>query len=63
VSAAQVGEQYRAELFAQCAKGVHDPTNEYGMCGIITAIVFFPIGLICLFSGRKKRCTRCGVLI
>ena len=30
-----------------CAAGQHDPTKKYGVCGIITAIVCFPCGLIC----------------
>ncbi|KAF9075201.1 hypothetical protein BDP27DRAFT_1443640 [Rhodocollybia butyracea] len=60
-SASQIGEQYRAELFAQCAQGRHDPKTKYGMCGIITAIACFPCGLICLFSDSEQRCTRCGV--
>ncbi|TRM56233.1 hypothetical protein BD626DRAFT_414471 [Schizophyllum amplum] len=59
--AAQLGEQYRAELFARCAQGVHDPTTKYGMCGIITAVLCFPCGLICLFSDAEQRCDRCGV--
>jgi hypothetical protein len=28
--------------------GQHDPVTRYGVCGIITAILCFPIGLICL---------------
>ncbi|KIY52412.1 hypothetical protein FISHEDRAFT_7177, partial [Fistulina hepatica ATCC 64428] len=63
VSAAQLGESYQSELFAQCARGVHDPTSKYGVCGIITAILLFPVGLICLFADREKRCARCRVLL
>ncbi|KAJ7774488.1 hypothetical protein DFH07DRAFT_799814, partial [Mycena maculata] len=48
-SAAQIGEEFRAQLFAQCAQGIHQPTTKYGVCGIITAVICFPIGLICLF--------------
>ncbi|KAF8233675.1 hypothetical protein L208DRAFT_1395418 [Tricholoma matsutake] len=61
MSAAQVGEQYRAELFARCAKGIHEPQRKYGVCGIITAIACFPLGLICLFADSNKVCARCGV--
>ncbi|KAJ7219369.1 hypothetical protein GGX14DRAFT_560457 [Mycena pura] len=60
-SAAQVGEEYRAQLFAQCAQGIHQPTTKYGMCGIITAILCFPIGLICLFTDTEQKCDRCGI--
>jgi peptidoglycan/LPS O-acetylase OafA/YrhL len=35
-------------VFARCAQGIHEPTTKYGICGIITAVVCFPIGLICL---------------
>ncbi|KAJ4487864.1 hypothetical protein J3R30DRAFT_860171 [Lentinula aciculospora] len=66
VSTEQAGEQYRTQLFAQCAQGIHDPHTKYGVCGIITAVVFpvcagFPIGLICLFTDTEQRCHRCGV--
>ncbi|KAF8212142.1 hypothetical protein K438DRAFT_1806041 [Mycena galopus ATCC 62051] len=61
MSAAQVGEQYRAQLFAQCAQGIHQPTTKYGVCGIITAVVCFPIGLICLFTDTEQKCDRCGI--
>ncbi|KAF9063443.1 hypothetical protein BDP27DRAFT_1232094, partial [Rhodocollybia butyracea] len=47
-------------VLAQCAQGNHDPETKYGVCGIITAIVCFPIGLICLFTDSKKRCARCN---
>ncbi|KIK66853.1 hypothetical protein GYMLUDRAFT_218270 [Collybiopsis luxurians FD-317 M1] len=57
------GEQYQAQLLGQCAQGIHDPETKYGVCGIITAVICFPIGLICLFSDRTRRCARCGVLL
>ncbi|KAJ7449900.1 hypothetical protein FB451DRAFT_1410687 [Mycena latifolia] len=60
-TAAQVGEDYRAQLFAQCAQGIHQPTTKYGICGIITAVVCFPIGLICLFTDTEQKCDRCGI--
>lgn len=60
-SDAQIGEEYRAGLFARCAQGVHEPTTKYGVCGIITAVVCFPIGLICLFMDTEQKCARCGI--
>ncbi|KAJ6623560.1 hypothetical protein B0H10DRAFT_2010503 [Mycena sp. CBHHK59/15] len=60
-SAAQIGEEYRAQLYAQCAQGIHQPTTKYGLCGLICAIVFFPIGLICLFTDTEQKCDRCGI--
>ncbi|KAJ6502464.1 hypothetical protein C8R45DRAFT_1210012 [Mycena sanguinolenta] len=61
MSAQQMGDQYRAQLFAQCAQGIHQPTTKYGICGIITAVVCFPIGLICLFTDTEQKCDRCGI--
>ncbi|KAL1682947.1 hypothetical protein EV122DRAFT_286854 [Schizophyllum commune] len=63
MSTAQVGEQYQAELLAKCAQGSHDVKKQYGTCGIVMAIVCFPMGLICLFRDREKRCVRCNVKI
>ncbi|KAK7022693.1 hypothetical protein VNI00_017019 [Paramarasmius palmivorus] len=60
-SAAQIGEEYRAGLFAQCAQGIHEPKTQYGPCGIITAVLCFPCGLICLFTDTEQKCARCGV--
>ncbi|KAJ3512752.1 hypothetical protein NLJ89_g3341 [Agrocybe chaxingu] len=60
-SAATLGQQYRDQLFAQCALGNHEKTTRYGICGIIAAIVLFPFGLICLFTDTEKKCARCGV--
>jgi hypothetical protein len=36
-------------VFAQCARGNHDETTTFGLCGIICAILLFPIGLIFLW--------------
>uniref|UniRef100_A0A0W0FAG3 Uncharacterized protein n=1 Tax=Moniliophthora roreri TaxID=221103 RepID=A0A0W0FAG3_MONRR len=58
---AQIGEEYRAALFAQCAQGIHEPKTSYGPCGIITAVLCFPCGLICLFTDTEQKCSRCGV--
>ncbi|KAK0210925.1 hypothetical protein DFS33DRAFT_1378901 [Desarmillaria ectypa] len=57
---AQIGDEYRSALYAQCAAGVHDPTTKFGICGIITAVICFPIGLICLFMDTEQKCDRCG---
>ncbi|KAJ3539039.1 hypothetical protein NM688_g6425 [Phlebia brevispora] len=50
MSEAQIGTMYQQQLFARCARGDHDVTRKYGACGIITAVILFPIGLICLLS-------------
>ncbi|EKM51786.1 uncharacterized protein PHACADRAFT_101848 [Phanerochaete carnosa HHB-10118-sp] len=57
---AQVGAQYQQQLLARCARGDHDRKRKYGACGIITAVLLFPIGLICLFTDSEERCVRCG---
>lgn len=62
-NAASVGDQFRQELFARCARGDHDVETRYGPCGIITAILCFPIGLICLFIDTEKKCSRCGTVL
>jgi len=36
-------------VLAQCARGNHDQTTSFGLCGIICAILLFPIGLIFLW--------------
>ncbi|KDR80329.1 hypothetical protein GALMADRAFT_242704 [Galerina marginata CBS 339.88] len=61
MAAAIAGQQYRDQLFAQCAMGNHERVTEYGVLGIITAVVCFPCGLICLFADTKHKCQRCGV--
>ncbi|KAF8970567.1 hypothetical protein BDZ97DRAFT_1789819 [Flammula alnicola] len=38
-TSADIGAQYQAELFARCARGDHQWTTKFGLCGIITAIV------------------------
>jgi len=60
---ANIGQNYRDQLFAQCAMGNHERKTEYGICGIITAVVLFPIGLICLFIDTNVKCTRCGIAL
>lgn len=59
-NAAQIGEQYRAQQFALCAAGNHERRSKYGMLGIVCAIVFFPIGFLCMFADVEETCTRCG---
>ncbi|KAF8966605.1 hypothetical protein BDZ97DRAFT_620977 [Flammula alnicola] len=63
LDAATLGQQYRDQLFAQCAMGNHQPKTNFGICGIITAVMCFPCGLICLFKDTDITCARCGVLL
>ncbi|KAI0335799.1 hypothetical protein GY45DRAFT_1316525 [Cubamyces sp. BRFM 1775] len=55
-----VGAQYQEQLLAMCASGNHDVQKKHGIAGIIAAILFFPIGLLCLVADVEKRCVRCG---
>jgi len=41
-------QNWRTEL-AHCARGDHDATTTFGICGIVCSIVLFPIGLVCLW--------------
>ncbi|CCM04645.1 uncharacterized protein FIBRA_06829 [Fibroporia radiculosa] len=45
---AALGRQYQEQLFARCARGDHEVTTKHGPIGIISAILLFPIGLLCL---------------
>ncbi|KAK7677739.1 hypothetical protein QCA50_019291 [Cerrena zonata] len=45
---AQIGAQYQQQLYARCARGDHDIEMKHGVCGVIAAVLLFPIGLICL---------------
>jgi len=58
-TAAQIGDHYRAEMYAQCARGQHQRKVTYGVCGIIIAIILFPIGLLAMLADRREECTRC----
>ncbi|KAF8066881.1 hypothetical protein FPV67DRAFT_1213280 [Lyophyllum atratum] len=60
MSAPALGEQYRAAQFARCAQGNHSRKTKYGVCGIITAVILFPFGLVCLFLDKDEVCTICG---
>ncbi|KAN0140721.1 hypothetical protein V8E53_001165 [Lactarius tabidus] len=55
------GRQYRDQMLALCARGEHDVVTSFGLCGIICAILLFPIGLIFLCIDTEKKCARCGV--
>lgn len=37
--------------------------DEFTCCGIVLAILFFPIGLLCCYVMREKRCSNCGSTI
>lgn len=45
----------------RCAHAVQ--TNDFTVCGIVLAIVFFPIGLLCCLVMTERRCVHCGALL
>jgi len=45
----------------QCHHGVM--SDEFTCCGIVCAILFFPIGLVCCFLMTDKRCGSCGYVL
>ncbi|KAF8583764.1 hypothetical protein K439DRAFT_1634091 [Ramaria rubella] len=53
--------QPQVMVMGNCAQGQHFFTTQYGACGIIAAILLFPIGLIFLFTDQQRVCTRCGI--
>ncbi|KAG6918783.1 hypothetical protein DXG01_011534 [Tephrocybe rancida] len=40
--------------YAQCAAGNHSRHTKYGVVGIILAVVFFPIGLLCMLADKEE---------
>ncbi|KAH7101585.1 hypothetical protein BKA62DRAFT_703399 [Auriculariales sp. MPI-PUGE-AT-0066] len=43
------GRRYEQQLLARCAIGEHAPKYTYGPCGIISSVLLFPVGLVCLW--------------
>merc|ERR1739842_266945 len=41
-----------------CKAGVLQ--EDFTCCGICLGICFFPIGLLCCFLMKEKKCTNCG---
>ena len=38
-------------------------STSFTGCGIATAILLFPVGLLCCLLKQQQRCERCGVLL
>ena len=36
-------------------------TDNFTVCGVVLAVLFFPIGILCCFLMMEKRCGSCGV--
>lgn len=41
-----------------CLQKGHDRHSTFGLMGILAAVLWFPLGMACLFVDRKVRCTR-----
>jgi hypothetical protein len=59
---------YGSSVLANCARGQHEVVTSFGLCGIICAILLFPIGLIFLWwattlvsSGCKSTYILCSI--
>ncbi|CAG0914601.1 unnamed protein product [Notodromas monacha] len=35
-------------------------SDSFTCCGILLAIIFFPVGLVCCYVMREKKCVNCG---
>lgn len=40
--------------------GVGHISEDFTMIGIILAILFFPLGILCCLMMKEKKCDRCG---
>ncbi|KAF9054036.1 hypothetical protein BJ165DRAFT_1522616 [Panaeolus papilionaceus] len=47
----------------RCAQGYHESGRSFGLCGICSAVLLFPIGLACLFLDSERRCRECGAIL
>ncbi|EFA08605.1 Brain protein I3-like Protein [Tribolium castaneum] len=41
-----------------CRVGVLE--RKFTKCGIVLAVLFFPLGIVCCFLSSQKKCNRCG---
>lgn len=42
-----------------CHRGVLE--DSFTCCGMLMAICFFPLGILCCLAMREKRCNHCGI--
>ncbi|KAI8039347.1 brain protein I3 [Drosophila gunungcola] len=36
--------------------------DTYSACGLVCAIFFFPLGILCCLAMKEKRCSNCGTV-
>ncbi|EJU04142.1 hypothetical protein DACRYDRAFT_48717 [Dacryopinax primogenitus] len=46
-----------------CLQQGHVPMTTHGVLGILAAIFFFPIGVVCCMIDRRSVCARCGEVL
>ena len=51
----QIAPQFRCP-----AGNSHFYKDEFTCCGICLAVCFFPIGLVCCYVMKDKKCVKCG---
>lgn len=44
----------------KCPNGYYNP--EFTTCGIVLAVCFFPIGILCCWLMREDKCNACGAV-
>lgn len=47
-------------MLAECAAGNHQYRRQYGIGGIASLIIIFPLSPLFLYLDHQKICTRCG---
>ncbi|KZT61981.1 hypothetical protein CALCODRAFT_490528 [Calocera cornea HHB12733] len=46
-----------------CLQYGHVPLTTHGILGILAAVIFFPIGVLCCMIDRRSVCARCGEVL
>ncbi|EIM81272.1 uncharacterized protein STEHIDRAFT_162252 [Stereum hirsutum FP-91666 SS1] len=44
-------------------QGEHIAQTQYGILGVLAAVIWFPVGIACCLLDRKVKCKRCGEII
>ncbi|KAJ9056352.1 Integral membrane protein 2C [Entomophthora muscae] len=45
------------------AGGWHEFADSYTMCGILWAVICFPVGIICCYGMREQKCRKCLTIV
>ncbi|KAG1752831.1 hypothetical protein EDB19DRAFT_1670055 [Suillus lakei] len=44
-------------------QGEHVNETNFSIPGILAAIIWFPLGIVCCLLDRRVKCRRCGAII